>query len=143
MYMNNSQEFLSSVLKTTQLGQTGIRSVLDKSMAPGLSAALREQLRELNTIETEAHAIASQRGWELPELDIAVRFMSDRRNRMKLKSGDNNSGIADLMIQSNAKGMVQGLKQLHRYPQEDRISILSQKLIDCQTAAIRQLEPYL
>ena len=44
--MKNSQQILSSVLKTTQMGQIGIRSVLDTRMRPGLRRALEQQLRE-------------------------------------------------------------------------------------------------
>ena len=74
--MKSSQQILSSLLKTAQMGQTGIRSVLDASMRPGLRKALESQLREYDDIEQEAHAIASQRGWELRELDPAVKMMS-------------------------------------------------------------------
>ena len=38
--MKNSQQILSSVLKTAQMGQVGIRSVLDTLMRPGLRKAL-------------------------------------------------------------------------------------------------------
>ena len=38
--MKSSKEILSSLLKTTQMGQVGIRSVLDTSMRPGLRKAL-------------------------------------------------------------------------------------------------------
>ena len=75
--MKNSKEILSSVVKTAQMGQTGIRSVLDTSMRPSLRKALESQLREYDSIETEAHTIASQRGWELKELDPGVRMMTD------------------------------------------------------------------
>lgn len=63
--MKNSREILTSVLKTTQMGQIGIRSVLDTSMRPGLRKALESQLREYDSIETEAHSIATQRGWDM------------------------------------------------------------------------------
>ena len=63
--MKSSKEILSSVLKTTQMGQIGIRSVLDTSMRPALRMALESQLHEYDSIETEAYSIASQRGWEL------------------------------------------------------------------------------
>lgn len=141
--MNDSQEILSSILKSTQLGQTGIRSVLDQAMSPELSGILKSQLRELNGIEAEVRTVASQRGWELEELELAIRFLYDRRNRRKLRSEDTNSVIADLLIQNNMHSRIQGLKLLHRYPNNDRTSTLSQKLIDCQTAAIRQLESFL
>ena len=142
--MKNSKELLSSVLKTTQMGQVGIRSVLDTSMRPGLRKALQSQLHEYDSIETEAHAIATQRGWELRELDPAVRMMSDMMTRMKLGGRNSDSKIADMMIQGNTRGMIKGIKNLHQFDGEDeQIQILTQKLLDCETANIRQMQTFL
>ncbi len=142
--MTNSKEILSSLLKTTQMGQVGIRSVLDTTMQPGLRSALESQLREYDAIETEAHAIATQRGWEPKELDPAVRFMADRVTRFKLTGRNNESKIAGMMIQGNTKGIIKGLKNLHQFTGADeRIQILSQKLLDCETANIRQMQEFL
>ena len=142
--MKNGKEILSSLLKTTQMGQLGIRSCLNASMRPGLRKALESQLREYDAIESEAHAIASQRGWEVEELDPALRFMTDAMTRMKLSRGNCDSRIADMMIQGNTKGMIKGLKNLHRFPGPDeKVRILSQKLLDCETANIRQMQSFL
>ena len=142
--MKNSQQILSSVLKTTQMGQIGIRSVLDTRMRPGLRKALEQQLREYDQIETEAHALASQRGWELKDLDPAVRMMSNMVTRMKLSAGGSESKIADMMIQGSTKGMIKGLRNMHQFPREDsRISALSQKLLDTENANIRQMQAFL
>ena len=118
--MKNSKQILSSLLKTTQMGQIGIRSVLDTSMRPSLRKALESQLQEYDCIETEAHAIATQRGWELPELDPAVRAMSNMMTRMKLVGQNADSKIADMMIQGNTRGMVKGLKDIHQFAQQAR-----------------------
>lgn len=142
--MKNSKEILSSVLKTTQMGQVGIRSVLDTRMRPGLRKALESQLHEYDSIETEAHSIATQRGWELEELDPAVRFMTDMMTRMKLNGRNSDSKIAGMMIEGNTKGMIKGLKNLHQFAgQDEKINILSQKLLDCETANIRQMQGFL
>lgn len=142
--MKTSKEILSSVLKTTQMGQVGIRSVLDASMRPGLRKALESQLQEYDSIETEAHAIAFQRGWEVKELDPGVRFLSDMMTRVKLNRRNTDSKIADMMIQGNTKGMIKGLKNIHQFPdQDDQVSTLSQKLLDCETANIRQMQSFL
>ena len=142
--MKNSKEVLSSILKTTQMGQVGIRSVLDTSMRPALRNALESQLREYDSIETEAHSIATQRGWELKELDPAVRFMADRVTRFKLSGKNSDSKIADMMILGNTRGMVKGMKNLHQFADSDeQVQILSQKLLDCENANIRQMYPYL
>ena len=142
--MKNGKEILSSLLKTTQMGQLGSWSCLNASMRPGLRKALESQLREYDAIESEAHAIASQRGWEVEELDPALRFMTDAMTRMKLSRGNCDSRIADMMIQGNTKGMIKGLKNLHQFPQPDeKIRTLSQKLLDCETANIRQMQSFL
>ena len=142
--MKNSKEVLSSILKTTQMGQIGIRSILDTSMRPGLRTALESQLREYDTIESEAHALASRRGWELPELDPAVRFMTDKMTRMKLHGANADSKIADMMILGNTRGMIKGLKNIHQFSSSDeQLRIISQKLLDCENANIRQMYPFL
>ena len=142
--MKTSQQILSSVLKTTQMGQIGIRSVLDTRMRPGLKDALTSQLKEYDALESEAHTLATQRGWELPELDPAARAMASMMTRVKLQMGGNDSKIADMMIQGNTKGMIKGLKTLHQFGQQDeQINTLSQKLLDCETANIRQMQGYL
>lgn len=142
--MKNSKQILSSLLKTTQMGQIGIRSVLDTSMRPSLRKALESQLQEYDSIETEAHSIAAQRGWELPELDPAVRAMTNMMTRMKLVGQNADSKIADMMIQGNTRGMVKGLKDIHQFARQDeQVCSLSQKLLDTQTANIRQMQGYL
>ena len=142
--MKNGKEVLTSLLKTTQMGQVGIRSVMDTSMRPGIRKALESQLKEYDAIETEAHALASQRGWELRELDPAIRMMSDMMTRMKLGGQGSESKIADMMIQGNTKGMIKSLKDLHQFTGDDeRVRTLSQKLLDCENANIRQMQQYL
>jgi len=142
--MKTGKEVLSSALKTTQMGQIGIRSVLDTTMKPQLRQALEDQLKEYDSIETEAHTIAFQRGWEVPELDPAVRFMADREPRMKLMGRGSDSRIAAMMIQGNTRGMIKGLKNVHHMKQPDqRVETLTQKLLDCETANIRQMQQFL
>ena len=144
MIMYDSKKILTSIVRTSQMGQIGIRSVLDKSTSPALHKALEAQLAEFDTIESEAHILAAQRGWELPELDPGVRMVMDMMTRMRIPRRDPDSRIADLMILGNTKGMVKSLRNLHRFDYEDRqVSTISQKLLDCETANIRQLKGFL
>ena len=142
--MNDSKQLLSSLLRTTQMGQTGIRSVLDTAMRPGLRKALESQLKEYDRIESEAHAIASQRGWELEELEPGVRFFSDMFTRMRLGYGNTDSKIAGMMIQGNTRGMIVCLKDKHQCSQVDQeVGALFQKLVDTETSNIQKMQGYL
>ena len=142
--MKKNQQFLAALLRTIQVGQVGIRSVLDTSMRSSLREVLEMQLSEYDSIETEAYSIALQRGWDLPELDPGKRFLKDRITRMKLNGRNTDSRIADILILENTKAMIRGLKYLHQSDNQDhQIRILSQKLLDCETAHIRQMQIFL
>lgn len=142
--MKTSQDILSSVLKTTQMGQVGIRSVLRAPMSDNLRRALHSQLREYDAIETEAHNIAKARGWELSELNSAVRFMSNAMSSAKLSFKCNDSKVAAMMVQGNTRGVIKGLKNEHRYNGSDQqVSQLSEKLLRCENENILQMEEYL
>ena len=144
MIMKDSQKILNSLLSTVQMGQVGIRSILDTSMRPSLRKALESQLQEYDSIESQAHALASQRGWDLPELQPGKRLMADMMTRTKLSYGNSDSKIADMMILGNTRGMVKGIKNMHQWADHDsQIENLSQKLIDCETANIRQMQSFL
>ena len=144
MTMQNSKELLGSILKTAQRGQTGIRSVMDTAMAPNLRTALVRQLREYDAIESEAHRMASQRGWEIRELEPAARFFADRMTRIKLTGQDTDSRIAGILIQDSTRGIIRELKNLHGFTgRDDGLRVLSQKLLDCENAGIRQLQSFL
>lgn len=135
---------LNSIISTVQMGQVGIRSVLDTSVRNDLRNALQSQLREYDAIESEAHEIASSRGWELREVNPAVRKMADMMTKVRLSYGKVNSKVAAMMIQGNTRGMIIGLKDLHQCSNVDaRVSGLFQKLLDTERENIRQMQGYL
>ena len=85
MNMKNDRQMLSSILKTAQTGQLSIQKVMDTSMRPALRKALQSQLQEYNSIESEAYALASQRGWELRELQRVKLISVGIKTRMNLR----------------------------------------------------------
>lgn len=144
MNMKGSKDLLSSILKTTQMGQIGIRCVLKSPLQAGLRTALKSQLQEYDSIEQEAHSIASLRGWELEELNPAIKGMSQLITHSKLSFGNVNSKAAAMMINGNTRGMIKSLKNLHQFNHSDEtVSNLSQKLLDCEIANIRQMQGFL
>ena len=144
MKLKDSKEILSSVLKTTQMGQIGIRSALEAEMKPELRQAMEAQLQEYDAIESQAHSIAAERNWVLPELNPSIRFMTDRMTKMKLSYGEVNSKIAEMMIRGNTSGVIKGLKNLHQMKQQDdSVSALSLKLLDTESANVDQMKQFL
>ena len=144
MDMKDSKDILSSLLKTTQMGQVGIRSVEKAANSAQLKKALKSQLQEYNDIEKDTYALAKQRGWELNELNPMARTMADMASRGKLMYGKNDSKIAAMMVQGNTRGVIKSLKNLHRYHQNDgQVTAMAQKLLDCENNNIKQMEGFL
>ena len=144
IYVKDDRQMLGSILKTTQIGQVSIRKILDSSMGPNLRKTIQSQLREYDSIESEAHALAGQRGWELHEIQPGKRLMAVITTHMKLSHGNSDSKIAEYIIHSNTRNMIQGLKNLHQYRKPDsQITFLSQRLLDCETANVRQMQNFL
>ena len=142
--MKTNKEILSSITKTAQMGQVGIRSVMEYAHGENLKKALRSQLKEYDKIEQEAQQIAFARGWDIQELDPATKMMSKAYARANLMMGNVDSRIAAMMINGNTRGMIKSIKNQHHSNQTDmRISNLSDKLLAYETANIRQMQEYL
>ena len=140
----NNKDMLSSIIKTVQMGQIGIRSVRDTPMKQELQDALDSQLREYDAIETEAHNIANARGWKLKELNPAVRAMAEMMSRMQLMGGNYDSKIAGMMIQGNTRGVITGMMNARMHQNKDsRVTALSEKLLETEDRNIDQMKPFL
>lgn len=142
--MKTSKELLSSITKTAQMGQVGVRSVMNYAKNERLRDALHSQLKEYDMIEQEAQQIATMRGWDIQELEPAAKLMSQTYARANLMVGNTDSRIAAMMINGNTKGIIKSIKNKHHSNQSDlRISKLSDKLLAHETANIRQMQEYL
>ena len=142
--MKGSKDLLSSVLKTAQMGQIGIRSILQHPVSCSLQKALRSQLSEYASIEQEAYRLAAARGWELETLNTAVKHMTNLMAQASLNANHADSKAAAMMIQGNTRGMIKGYKNLHSYNHSDqRVADLSHKLLAFEEANIRQMQGFL
>ena len=142
--MKGSKNILSSIIQTAQMGQIGIRSVLNAPLRSNLKDALRSQLREYDVIEREALELATSRGWSLKELNPAIKHMTNMMTKTRLSTGNRTSKAAAMMIQGNMKGIIKGYKNLNQFATPDeRITVLARKLIDCEKENIQQMQGYL
>lgn len=142
--MKSNKDLLGSTLKTAQMGQIGIHSVLKIPLRTDLQSALREQHRQYSNIERQAQMIASARGWEMEELPLGTVSMTNAMVRMKLAFGNRDSKAAEMMIQGSTKGIIKSAKNLHAYRSSDEsINNLCQKLLDHERENIRILQEYL
>ena len=132
------------MIQTAKSEQDCIQNMLNLSMRPAIRKALETQLGDYASIERQAYAIGSARGWDLPDNLPAQSMLNHLTVRLQLRHGNTDSKIADRMILRNTKAMIRTVKYRNQYLQPDsQIDGLSQKLLDCETANIRQMQSFL
>ncbi len=126
------------------MGQIGIRSVMDRAVSPGLKQELHSQLATYDAIETQAMQLARRRGWELTDLNPALRKMSEMMSRARLMGGPVDSKIAGMLIQGNTRGIILGTKNLHKTPNADpQVIALANHLLDYEHSHIQKSRAFL
>lgn len=142
--MKTNKEILSSLLKTVQMGQCGIRLVQEKAANDRLRQALHDQLKEYDTIEHQAYDLALQKGWVVDSLDPSVERMSSMMARMQLMGNNKDSKIAKMLVQGNTRGMIKSLKNLHHCSRLDpQVDALAQQLLKTEKQNIQQATEFL
>ena len=142
--MINSQRVLNDVIKTSQMGISGINVVMPQTRQPALRQALKVQRREYSDIEQQAKLLAQQKGYRIDQLKPITRRMSAVISRGQLLVGEPDSKIAGMMIQGNTRGMILGLKNMRRCNQPDsQVAQIAQKLLETEKNNIVSMEGFL
>jgi len=142
--MTSSQLFLSSILNTAQLTQKKLNLGMKAAASHSLKSAFKKQLLEFDQIESEIQSAASRRGWDLSELQPGMLWIRSIRFQWRLRRSKTDSGITELMIRHSTNDMIDTLKTAHELNVQDvQILTILQKLLDCQTVVIRQLQSFL
>ena len=140
----NNEKMLTSTLHTVQMGQTGIRSVMDKAVSTDLKKEMKQQLVIYDAMEKEALNLGARMGYRLKDLNPGIIRMSEAMARMRLIGGQRDSKIAGMLIQGNTRGVILGCKNLHHGQSVDpRIRELTQRLVTQEKSSIENTQPFL
>lgn len=142
--MKDSKQVLTSVLHTVQMGQSGIKAVMNQAVKPELQLLLQEQLTEYKTIEVESNQLATRHGWEIPPRNKVLEKMSTTCAKCRLFVGDTDSVIAGMLIQGNTRGMILGIKNLKQVQElDDSVENVANKLLNLENVNIQKSQEFL
>ena len=142
--MMNEEKFLTSVLHTVQMGQTGVRSVMKNAVGAQLKTELKAQLKEYDALEKETLRLAESKGFDLKDLNPALETMSTMMSKVQLMGGEVDSKIAGMLIQGNTRGMILGLKNLRKASKADsNVRDLAQRLLNRENMNIQKSQQFL
>lgn len=142
--MKTDEQLLSSIIKTVQMGQVGIRCVMDKAVTCRLQQTLHDQLEQYDAIEQKAYNLATRRGWMVGALDPSIERMASIMTRIRLRGDELDSKIAGMLVQGNTKGMIKSLRDLRRtHPIDGQVAALAKNLIEREKENIQSATEFL
>jgi hypothetical protein len=143
MKMNN-EKMLTSLLHTVQMGQCGIKSVMDSAVRPGLKQEMHQQLETYDRIEAQARQLAAKHSLQLKDIHPGILKMSDLMARARLVGGERDSKIAGMLIQGNTRGMILGMKNLRKGKKTDaQVQDLARSLLEQERLSIETVKGFL
>ena len=140
----NNQKMLTSLLHTVQMGQSGIRCVMDSAVRPSLKQEMRQQLQTYDRMEAQARQLAAKNGLHLRDIHPGILKMSDMMAKARLVGGERDSKIAGMLIQGNTRGMILGIKNLRRGKKTDtEVQALARSLVEQERLSIENTKGFL
>lgn len=140
----NNEQMLTSVLHTVQMGQSGIKCVMDSAVRPGLKQEMRQQLKTYDQMEAQARQLAAKHNLQLQDIHPGILKMSDLMAKARLLGGERDSKIAGMLIQGNTRGMILGMKNLRQGRQvSSEVRTLTEDLVAQEKKSIENTEMYL
>ena len=142
--MNQDTQLLQGICKSTEMGQSGIRSVMKAAKDPAMQRALASQLREYDAIHHQADRLLRDRGEAVRRIPGPVLTFSKMSAGMKMAMDSSSSAIAGMMIEGNTKGMVKSMRQNRTMRALDpKVSSLSNRLLQTELSNIEQMKAFL
>ncbi len=140
----NNEKMLTSLLHTVQMGQSGIKCVMDSAVRPALKQEMMHQLKTYDRMEAQARQLAAQNGLQLRDIHPGILKMSDMMAKARLVGGERDSKIAGMLIQGNTRGMILGMKNLRKGRKTDtEVQALARSLVEQERLSIENSKGFL
>ena len=140
----NNEKMLTSLLHTVQMGQSGIKCVMDSAVRPALKQEMMQQLKTYDRMEAQARQLAAQNGLQLRDIHPGILKMSDLMAKARLVGGERDSKIAGMLIQGNTRGMILGMKNLRKGRKTDtEVQALARSLVEQERLSIENSKGFL
>lgn len=138
-YMVTGQELVFTQLDSLHKLQHCLLLAKSAASSHTMKSVISDQISKLDQIESLIQILATQRGWEIIEMEPLSRWIISLRFHYR-----KDPSIAEHLICFYTEKTITMMKQYNRWDQRDQsIQILFQKLMDNCTLGIRQIALYL
>lgn len=142
--MSTNQKQLLSILQIVQIQLIYIQKLMYAAVCSELRQVLKEQYNTYRAIELEVYTIASSRGWDIWGIDpLKIKIIS-LRCRIRLFFFENDSKIAETLIQGNARRIITNIRNSKNEQLSDNaVATLSHILLVCTVDTVKRMMCFL
>ncbi len=137
-------EILIHIVKSTDMGMSGINDILPKVSDEKLKTELLREREEYLSIHKEACEIMRERGEEAEGVGVLAKDSSRMMTEMQTAFDSSASKLAEMMIKGTTMGVTKSIKKLNDYTGNDeKVRSLCERLARCEEARINNLKAFL
>ncbi len=141
--MKDDCALLNHIRQTTEMGVSGIDSVMDYAEGT-FRQALEQQRAEYAEMHHKADELLKQRNGQSEDIGAFAKWSSELSSGLKTMMDSSQSNLANMMIQGNTMGVTKSLQTIRDYQGDDHaVMKLAHKLLDTEQANIEQMKQYL
>ena len=142
--MLSESEMLNYIYQATEMGQDGIRTVLQHAEDEHFRQALEQQLAEYEKLGSAAEKLLRERGKEPKGTNPLAKASSELMCAVKTMTDHSSSKIAEMMVQGNTMGMTKSTQHLHdSHGKDAQVQELANRLLRTEEANIQQMKAFL
>lgn len=142
--MNGNSELLNFVYQNAEMGTRSIDKLLDIVEDQEFRRHLEAQKKEYSTFEREAGNLLERSGCDEKGLTAFEKLRTYLMIDMQTLTDRSSSHVAEMMMVGSNMGVINGVKNLKKYPQADRETReLMERLVRSEENNVQQLKKFL
>lgn len=143
--MNANAELLNFIYQNSQMGTTTIPQIMEIVKDANFKAHLHAQLRQYEVINTEAKSLLDKNGYDIEGVGGFQKLSSYIMINLQTIKDHSNSHLAEMLIHGSNMGIIDAVKNLHKYSQDASSNVLAlmRDLERLERNNIERLKPYL
>lgn len=140
----NNINVLDEVSKGCSMGQNALKDIMEKAENNDFKNLLMKHLEQYETISKKIEDLYNNYSGDEPhELNVMEKTMTWYGIQMRTMTDSSTSKLAELLMQGNNMGIIEGRKLLNNKEMSKDIEKVTDEFVKMQEKAVEELKKYL
>lgn len=140
----NNINVLDEVSKGCSMGQNALKDIMEKAENNDFKNLLMKHLEQYETISKKIEDLYNNYSGDEPhELNVMEKTMTWYGIQMRTMTDSSTSKLAELLMQGNNMGIIEGRKLLNNKEMSKDIEKVTDEFVKMQEKAVEELKEYL